>query len=67
MTTIQISPAQKALYRRRNITNAVALTLACAAALFGLAFLGWILWTLIAKGRRRWIRAGCATPSSAAS
>ncbi len=39
-----------ALYRRRRITNAVAITLACAAALFGLAFLGWILWTLLAKG-----------------
>jgi len=39
-----------ALYRRRRITNMVAITLACAAALFGLAFLGWILWTLLAKG-----------------
>ena len=39
-----------ALYRRRRITNVVAITLACAAALFGLAFLGWILWTLLAKG-----------------
>jgi len=38
------------LYRRRRITNAVAIVLACAAALFGLAFLGWILWTLLAKG-----------------
>jgi len=38
------------LYRRRRITNIVAITLACAAALFGLAFLGWILWTLLAKG-----------------
>jgi phosphate transport system permease protein len=50
MATIEISRAQKALYRRRNIANAIALTLACAAALFGLAFLGWILWTLIDKG-----------------
>jgi phosphate transport system permease protein len=50
MAAIEISRAQKALYRRRNIANAVALTLACAAALFGLAFLGWILWTLIDKG-----------------
>lgn len=39
-----------ALYRRRRITNVVAITLACAAALFGLAFLGWIMWTLLAKG-----------------
>jgi phosphate transport system permease protein len=45
-----LSPATKRLYRRRSITNAVAVTLAVAAALFGLAFLGWILWTLIAKG-----------------
>jgi phosphate transport system permease protein len=39
-----------ALYRRRWLANAVAIVLACAAALFGLAFLGWILWTLLAKG-----------------
>ncbi|QSX76727.1 phosphate ABC transporter permease PstA [Lysobacter arenosi] len=38
------------LYRRRRIVNAVSIVLACAAALFGLFFLGWILWTLIAKG-----------------
>ncbi len=50
MAAIEISRTQKALYRRRNIVNAIALTLACAAALFGLAFLGWILWTLVAKG-----------------
>ncbi len=38
------------LYRRRSIINLVALALACATALFGLLFLGWILWTLVAKG-----------------
>ncbi|MEO6518876.1 MAG: phosphate ABC transporter permease PstA [Pseudoxanthomonas sp.] len=38
------------LYRRRSIVNVVALALACATALFGLFFLGWILWTLVAKG-----------------
>ena len=38
------------LYRRRRIKNAVAIGLACVAAVFGLAFLGWILWTLLAKG-----------------
>ncbi len=38
------------LYRRRRIANALAIALATAAALFGLAFLGWILWTLMAKG-----------------
>jgi phosphate transport system permease protein len=40
----------RGLYRRRRITNAVAVTLACAAATFGLAFLGWILFTLIVNG-----------------
>ena len=38
------------LYRRRRLGNAVAMVLACAAAAFGLLFLGWILWTLVAKG-----------------
>ena len=38
------------LYRRRKITNAIALTLSCATAFFGLFFLAWILWTLVAKG-----------------
>ena len=38
------------LYRRRRVTNAIAVALACAAALFGLFFLGWILWTLASKG-----------------
>ncbi|WP_363797669.1 phosphate ABC transporter permease PstA [Lysobacter firmicutimachus] len=39
-----------ALYRRRRLVNAVSVLLACAAAGFGLFFLGWILYTLIAKG-----------------
>jgi phosphate transport system permease protein len=39
-----------ALYRRRRITNALALVFACATAAFGLFFLGWILWTLVSKG-----------------
>lgn len=38
------------LYRRRRIGNIVAIVLACAAASFGLFFLGWILWTLVVKG-----------------
>ena len=38
------------LYLRRRITNAVALLLSCLTAAFGLFFLGWILWTLLAKG-----------------
>ncbi|HVI58329.1 MAG TPA: phosphate ABC transporter permease PstA [Luteimonas sp.] len=37
------------LYLRRRVLNGVALTLSCVAALFGLAFLAWILWTLVAK------------------
>ena len=37
------------LYRRRGIINVVALVLSSATALFGLFFLGWILWTLVAK------------------
>ncbi|SEL81771.1 phosphate ABC transporter membrane protein 2, PhoT family [Pseudoxanthomonas sp. GM95] len=39
-----------ALYLRRRVVNVVALLLSCATAIFGLIFLAWILWTLIAKG-----------------
>jgi len=45
-----VSAPSASLYRRRSVTNVVAIGLSCAAALFGLAFLGWILWTLLAKG-----------------
>ena len=38
------------LYGRRRVTNAFAIVLACTTALFGLFFLGWILWTLAARG-----------------
>ncbi|WP_045737182.1 phosphate ABC transporter permease PstA [Xanthomonas sp. MUS 060] len=38
------------LYQRRRIINAMAVTVSCLTALFGLAFLAWILWTLIGKG-----------------
>ncbi|MGO4221764.1 phosphate ABC transporter permease PstA [Lysobacter sp. TAF61] len=38
------------LYRKRRIVNVVSIVLACAAAAFGLFFLGWILWTLVSKG-----------------
>jgi phosphate transport system permease protein len=38
------------LYLRRRIINGIAIAMATIAALFGLFFLGWILWTLIAKG-----------------
>lgn len=42
--------AADSLYLRRRVRNAVAIAFACAAAVFGLFFLGWILWTLAAKG-----------------
>ncbi|MGY0503997.1 phosphate ABC transporter permease PstA [Luteimonas sp. e5] len=38
------------LYRRRRLTNMVAVTLANLAAIFGLLFLAWIMWTLISRG-----------------
>jgi phosphate transport system permease protein len=50
MSATTISRASQSLYRRRNLANAIAIVMACAAALFGLAFLGWILWTLVVKG-----------------
>ncbi|WP_449466145.1 phosphate ABC transporter permease PstA [Stenotrophomonas humi] len=45
-----MSTASDSLYLRRRIGNVVALTLSCATAIFGLFFLGWILWTLLSKG-----------------
>lgn len=45
-----MSTASDSLYLRRRVTNVIALVLACATALFGLFFLGWLLWTLLAKG-----------------
>ncbi len=39
-----------ALFRRRKFVNLIAVALANLAALFGLLFLGWILWTLLSKG-----------------
>jgi len=38
------------LYTWRKIKNAVALTLSIAAAMFGLMWLVWILWTTVTKG-----------------
>jgi phosphate transport system permease protein len=38
------------LYNRRRVINVFALLLSCLTALFGLVFLAWILWTLLAKG-----------------
>lgn len=45
-----MSRISQGLYQRRRLVNALALLLSCATALFGLFFLGWILWTLLAKG-----------------
>jgi phosphate transport system permease protein len=42
--------ASAGLYRRRAVVNVVALVVSCGTALFGLFFLGWILWTLAARG-----------------
>ena len=38
------------LYRKRTIINRFAIVMSCAAAVFGLFFLAWILWTTISKG-----------------
>ena len=45
-----MSTTADSLYLRRRIGNVIAITASCATALFGLFFLGWILWTLVAKG-----------------
>lgn len=45
-----MSTTADSLYLRRRIGNVVAITASCATALFGLFFLGWILFTLTAKG-----------------
>jgi phosphate transport system permease protein len=45
-----MSSVSDRLYLRRRVVNVLALGLSCATALFGLFFLGWILWTLAAKG-----------------
>ena len=42
--------AATALARRRALVNALAIALACVAAVIGLLFLGWILWTLASRG-----------------
>jgi len=39
-----------ALYLRRRVVNVVAIAVSSATAIFGLVFLAWILWTLLAKG-----------------
>lgn len=46
----ETSRVSERLYRKRNIINRIAILLSCAAAVFGLFFLAWILWTTISKG-----------------
>ena len=55
MNAAASSPIDKAnvaerLYRRRNIINRIAIVMSCVAAVFGLFFLTWILWTTVSKG-----------------
>lgn len=45
-----MSTTADSLYLRRRIGNVVAITASCVTALFGLFFLGWILFTLASKG-----------------
>ncbi|XFC38416.1 phosphate ABC transporter permease PstA [Stenotrophomonas indicatrix] len=45
-----MSSTADSLYLRRRIGNVIAITMSCATALFGLFFLGWILFTLASKG-----------------
>jgi phosphate transport system permease protein len=40
----------RAIFIRRRIINALAMTLSLTAAIVGLFFLGWILWTTFSKG-----------------
>ncbi|QOY62046.1 phosphate ABC transporter permease PstA [Lysobacter sp. H21R4] len=50
MTALRNDAVADALYRRRRIGNALALVLSNLATAIGLICLGWILWTLLAKG-----------------
>jgi phosphate transport system permease protein len=45
-----MSTSADSLYLRRRIGNVIAITLSVATAVFGLFFLGWILYTLALKG-----------------
>lgn len=44
------SKVSERLYRKRTIINRIAILMSSAAAIFGLFFLAWILWTTISKG-----------------
>jgi phosphate transport system permease protein len=48
--SIATSGVAERLYRRRSVTNAIALVFAGVATLLGLFFLAWILWTTLGKG-----------------
>ena len=50
MSAVPANGSGRQLYLRRRITNVIALTLSCVAAVIGLVFLAWILWTLVSKG-----------------
>ncbi|MBM9914127.1 MULTISPECIES: phosphate ABC transporter permease PstA [Stenotrophomonas] len=45
-----MSSTADSLYLRRRIGNVIAIAMSCVTALFGLFFLGWILFTLASKG-----------------
>ena len=45
-----MAASMEALYRRRRLRNAVALTLSLVATVFGLFWLVWILWTALYNG-----------------
>jgi len=49
-TPLAESAVARRLYTRRALVNRLALVLSCAAALFGLFFLFWILWTTVSRG-----------------
>ncbi len=52
-TSVRASDSSKVserLYRKRTIINRIAIVMSSAAAIFGLYFLAWILWTTISKG-----------------
>jgi len=49
-TGMTTSSVAQGLYRRRSVTNAIALAFSGLATLIGLFFLAWILWTTLSKG-----------------
>jgi phosphate transport system permease protein len=48
--SIAASAVAQGLYRRRSMTNAIALAFSGLTTLIGLFFLAWILWTTLSKG-----------------